>query len=176
MSFILLFRVCLILIFVLAVWRLGDWQNWRKYYPTVLFVMVINLGVSFITYHHILWNYSPDILIKTQSTVELVNSFIMLPAAVFTYLSRYPINNKFHQYGYILLWVVIFSGLEYVDTTLGGITYKNGWSWHMSSIFDIAMFSIIRMHHINPLRAWTITLVLTVVILVVFNFDSAEMK
>ncbi|SMD09413.1 CBO0543 family protein [Sporomusa malonica] len=176
MWLILFFRICLVGSFLFAVWKWGDWKNWKKYYPTVLFVMVVNLGASYITYHHGLWNYHQDQLVKTQSTVELINSFVMLPSSTFVFLSNFPVNRKLYQYGYILLWVLIFSSLEYIDKTIGGIYYSNGWLWQISTIFDIAMFSIIRLHHLSPLRAWLITLFLTGVILIVFNFGSAEMK
>lgn len=176
MWLILFFRVCLVLGFLLSAWRWGDWKGWEKYYATVLFVMVVNLAVSFITYHHILWNYSPDALVKTQTTVELINSFIMLPLATFLYLSKFPANNELYQYGYMIVWILIFSGLEFIDQTLGGISYKHGWSWLTSSIFDCAIFSIVRLHYLRPIYAWIATLVLTIVILALFNFASAEMK
>jgi len=176
MLFILFFRVCIVIGFLLATWRWGDWKNWEKYYATALFTMIANLGVCFITYHHILWNYNPDALIKTHTTVELINSFILLPATTFIYLSKFPSNDKVYQYGYIIIWVSIFSGLEFIDQTLGGISYKNGWSWLASSIFDCAIFPILRLHYLRPLWAWIITFLLTVVILVLFDFASAEMK
>jgi len=173
---ILFFRLCLVIGFLLATWRWGDWKDREKYYSTVLFIITVNLGASFITYHHILWNYNPDVLVKTQTTVELINSFVMLPSTAFIYLSKYPSHNKLYQYGYIILWISIYSGLEFIDHSLGGISYKNGWSWLASSIFDCALFPILRLHYLKPLWAWIITFLLTAVILVLFNFASAEMK
>ena len=176
MWLILFFRLCLVIGFLLATWRWGDWKSREKYYATVLFVIVVNLAVSFITYHHMLWSYHPDVLVKAQTTVELINSFLMLPSTAFIYLSNFPTNNKLYQYGYIIIWVSIYSSLEFIDQSLGGISYKNGWSWLSSSILDCAMFPILRLHYLKPLWAWIITFLLTIVILVLFNFSSAEMK
>jgi len=175
---ILFFRFFVLLLgFVFSAWKWGDWKNREKYYPTVLFIMVVNLGASYLTYHYALWNYSPDTLVKTHTILEFINCFIILPSAAFTYLSKFPSNNKFHQFAYIALWVLIFSGLEFIDHyIIGGIYYTNGWSWLTSTIFDCAIFSILRLHHLNPLRAWIITFLLTAFILVIFNFGFAEMK
>ncbi|WP_371375119.1 CBO0543 family protein [Sporomusa aerivorans] len=175
---VLIFRVCMVLFFLLAIVKWGDWKNWRLFYPTVLFVMVVNLAASFLTYHHILWNYNPDFIVKTQTAVELVNSFVMLPATTFVYLSQFQrIGTRLYQYGYIALWVVFYSCLEFIDHFLvGGISYKNGWSWATSAMFDIAMFSIIRIHYLNPLAAWVLSFMLTAVIITVFNFMSGEFK
>ncbi len=46
MTEILLFRICLFLLFLIAVFKTGDWKSWQKYYPTVLFVIVVNLVAS----------------------------------------------------------------------------------------------------------------------------------
>lgn len=163
--------------FTFSAWKWGDWKNWEKYYPTVLFTMVVNLGASLLTYHHALWNYSPDALVKTQTILEFINCFIILPSVTFTYLSKFPANNKFQQLSYIVFWVLIFSGLEYIDHyIIGGIYYTNGWSWSTSTIFDFALFSILRLHYLKPGWAWVITFLLTGFILVMFNFSSAEMK
>ncbi|GMB01229.1 CBO0543 family protein [Pelosinus sp. IPA-1] len=176
MWYILFFRIFLVFGFLLAVWKWGDWKNRENYYSTVLFIMVINLGASFLTYHHILWNYQPDALVKTQTTVELINSYVILPSATFIYLSNFPFNRKGRSNGYIALWILLFSSLELIDNVIGGMSYKNNWSWFCSSILDFAMFPIIRLHYESPLRAWIICLLITIIVLIVFDFSSAEMK
>lgn len=175
MTEILLFRICLFLLFLIAVFKTGDWKSWQKYYPTVLFVIAVNLAASFLTYHYILWGYNPDLLIKTQTTIELFNSFFMLPATTFIYLSRFP--RALSPYYYISFWVLLYASLEFIDHyIIGGISYSNGWSWFFSLLFDIAMFSIIRIHYLKPILGWIVTLLLSVVILLVFNFMSGEFK
>ncbi|MDF2570669.1 MAG: hypothetical protein K0R55_2273 [Sporomusa sp.] len=177
MLLVFVFRVCLLLLFLIAALKFGDWKNWQKYYPTILFIMVINLVASYLTYHHTLWNYDRDILVKTHTTVEFINALVLLPAVAFTFLSKFPVSTKFYQYGYIALWVLIFSSLELIDHyVVGGISYENGWTWPSSFIFDIAMFSILRLHHLKPIWAWIASALMTVIIFILFNFTSGEFK
>jgi hypothetical protein len=49
---ILIFRIILLSSFIIIAYTLGDWNRIEKYYPTILFAMVVNLTVSFLTYHH----------------------------------------------------------------------------------------------------------------------------
>jgi hypothetical protein len=175
---IFLFRaVVFVLGFTLSARKWGDWKHPEQYYPTILFTMVVSLSASYLTYHHALWNYSPDAVIKTHTMLEFINCFVILPSAVFLYLSRYPSATIWYQFGYIALWVLLFSSLEFIDHYLvGGIYYTNGWSWQISTLFDVAIFSIWRLHYLKPAWAWLITLLLTGIIVVIFNLTSAEMK
>jgi hypothetical protein len=174
----LLFRISLLLFFVISAAIWGDWKNWQKYYPTILFVMVINLAASFLTYHHILWQYNPGALVATHTTVEMINAFALLPAATLTFLSRLPLRRGFfYQCGYIVLWVAMFSGWEFLAHYLvGSLTYKHGWSWYASIFFDIGMFSVIRIHYSRPLWGWAGTLIMMLIIFFVFDFLSGEFK
>lgn len=174
---ILAFRICLLISFLVAVYKLADWKNWQKYYPTILFVMVLNLFASFITYHHALWCYNPDFLVKTETVVELANSFIMLPATAFIFLSKFPDSRQLYQCSYILLWVGLYAGLEFLDHYIvGGISYKNGWSWPTSGIFDVVIFSTIWLHYLRPVWAWIISLAVLAIILFSFDFLLGEFK
>jgi hypothetical protein len=175
MESILVFRIFLLLFFLFLIYKFGDWKSLKLYYPSMLFMGFVNNIASFLTYHHWLWYYNPDILVKTQTTVELLNSLYALPITAFVYLSNFP-RNKLKQCLYVLLWVSIFGILELIDHVLGGISYSNGWSWEISLIFDVAMFLIVGLHHFYPLKAWIITIFLTIIILTIFNISSAEIK
>jgi len=173
---ILIFRIVLLLAFIIIAYFLGDWNNLEKYYPTILFVMVVNVTASFLTYHHTLWNFNPDYLVKTYTIIELLNSYIVLPCTVFVFLSNFPPFSNILQYTYIGLWIIIYSTIELLDSMIGGISYQHGWSWQISTLFDCAIFSIIRIHYIRPVWAWGITFLLGAAIVTIFNFSSAEMK
>lgn len=175
---IFFFRVLLLSSFLVAAIKLGDWKNWQRYYPTVLFVMVVNLAASFITYHHILWNYNPDIFVQTQTTIELINAFVLLPAVVFIYLSLFPFDSsKVYQAGYIAFWILLFSCIElFAHYIVGSLSYKNDWSWLDSFVFDIAMFSITRLHYSRPVWAWGISLIITAIIYTCFGLSGGEFK
>lgn len=173
---ILVFRICLLSGFLISAWKWGDWKNWQKYYSTILFVMVANLSAGYITYHHPLWIYNNDILFTTETSIEYLNTFLALPAATLLYLSKFPLAGIARKCVYILLWVVAFSAIEYIDTRLAGLSYSNGWEWKYSIVFDCFMFFIIRTHYVKPLWGWLIAAIMAVFILTTFNFFSAEMK
>ena len=99
--------------------------------------MVTNLAASFLTYHHTLWQYNPGTVVTTHTTVEMLNAFVLLPAATLTFLSKIPIRpDFFYQAGYIVLWAAIFSSWEFlVHYRVGSLTYKHGWSWYASIFF-----------------------------------------
>ena len=173
---ILLFRVLLLSGFLFAVWKWGDWRNWRKYYPSMLFVSVVNLTVAFLLYHHPLWLFKPDILASTHTVVELFNAYLVLPATTLLFLANLPAGGRGRQYAYLGFWVLIYGAIEGIDSILGGISYYNGWSYSYSVIFDCVMFAIIRIHYEKPLLAWLISMLFTVFIVFVFDIFSAEMK
>lgn len=125
---ILLFRSGLLAGSLLAAWRWGDWRRWPRYYPTLLYVMVANLLAGYITYQHPLWDFNADALAASETTVELLNTFIVLPATTLVYLGNYPAAGPLRQTGYVLAWVALFAAVETADTLLGGICYFNGWS------------------------------------------------
>jgi len=89
-----IFRLLLVCAFIIGVYSFGDWKNLQSYYPTMLFVMVVNLTSSLLTYHHILWGFGPDFFVTTSTVVELLNSYIALPATVFIFLSRFPSSGR----------------------------------------------------------------------------------
>jgi hypothetical protein len=173
---ILLFRSGLLAGLLLAAWRWGDWRRWQLYYPTLLFVMVANLAAGYITYHHPLWDFNADTLAASETTVELLNTFVALPATTLIYLSNYPAVGPARQARYVLAWITLFAAIETTDTLVGGISYFNGWSLAHSIIFDCVMFPIIRLHYVRPPRAWLASLVLAFYILSAFGFFTAEMK
>jgi hypothetical protein len=173
---ILLFRIGLMTGFLLAAWRWGDWRRWRLYYPTMLFAALVNIAAAYISYHHPLWDFNADALASSETTVEMLNTFIVMPATVLVFLSRYPAAGPLRQARYILVWVALFASVETADTLLGGICYFNGWSLTRSIAFDGVMFSILRLHHLRPAAAWLATFVVGAFIIVAFGFLTAEMK
>lgn len=174
---ILLFRICFVLSFVLSAWKWGDIRNWQKYYATILFVMAVNLSTTFISYHHQLWVFRPDAIFTTETVIELFNTYFVLPATVLLYLANYPTNGLGVTVAYIVAWTILYFGVEFIDANyIGGIAYRHGWSYWHSLLFDFVMFSLIRLHFVIPILAWTVTLILAFFIMLNFGILSGEMK
>lgn len=45
-----MFRIILVLVFVIIAWKWGDWKNWKLYYPTILFMILGDFVYIFLTY------------------------------------------------------------------------------------------------------------------------------
>ncbi len=172
----LMFRVGMTGGFALAAWRWGDWRHWRDYYPTALFAMTVNLFVALVTYHHDLWIFKPDALVKSETVLETANTLVTLPLTVFIFLSRFPAAGQGRPGLYVLAWIALYAALETIDTVIGGIDYANGWSLGWSLVFDCMMFPLLILHHRWPLLAWLATLAVAAYVLAAFGFLTAEMK
>lgn len=172
----LIFRTGLLLGFLFAAWRWGDWRNWRNYYPTMLFTMLVNIMASYLAYHHLLWVFTPDHLIKTHTVLNLFNTFTILPLTTFLFLSHLPRTTLLKQCYYIILWILLYGIIEAVDQQQGGITYLHGWSLWWSVLLNCAMFPILAIHRHHPLIAWLITLLVAWLVIINFNFLTAEIR
>lgn len=177
MWLILVFRICLLTGFLAAAWKWADWKNWERYYPSILFVMVVNLSVGYLGYHHSFWIFNPDALVDTETVVELLNTYVSLSVTTLLFLSHLPAKGWQQQLKHIFLWVFIYGGIEGFDHYfIGGISYEHGWSYGCSLLFDCAMFTTIRVHYSRPLWGWVMTLTAVTGVVIAFNIFLAEMK
>lgn len=172
-----IFRIIMVLGFFLSAWRWGDWKNWEKYYPSMLFVMVVNLTFGYVAYNHPLWIFNQDAIVKNETIVEFVNTYVALSLTTLIYLSQFPRNGFLPKLLYMLWWVFIYGSLEFIDAKItGGISYDNGWSWVHSVLFDCVMFPTIRIHYVSPFWGWVISIISAIFILIVYDFRLADMK
>jgi len=146
-------RITWIIIFTLVAWKWSNWRNWREYYPTLLFMMLVSLATTVITYNHRLWIFLPIFFLSTHVLADLWIVFLFYPSTIFLYLSNYP-QQRMHQVFYIFGWAIILGGVEATEMLLNLITYDYGWSLAWSVTFDVVMFTILRVHYLNPLLAW----------------------
>ena len=82
------FNIIASLFFLVAAWRWGDWRNWQKYYPTILFIMFVNYANGYITYNQPLWQFESPLLKTTLSDIFV--SLLAYPSTVLLFLPRYP--------------------------------------------------------------------------------------
>ena len=167
------FNIIASLFFLIAAWKWGDWHNWRKYYPTIIFFLLINYAYGYITYNYPLWQFESPLLKTTLCDIFV--SIVAYPSTILLFLPHYP-NTLYKRIFYILMWVTLYSILEFFSFKLGFFSYHNGWNMWWSVLFNGLMFPIFRLHHQNPLYAWSFTLILAVAILLFFNFPCSSMK
>ncbi|WP_108670507.1 CBO0543 family protein [Peribacillus acanthi] len=164
------------ILWLLAVWKWGDLENWKEYYPTMLFAIVGNLLYEVICFNYPMWAMEPNGL-PNQTIPILLLSLVGMPLSVFVFLSHYPdTHTKLRQALYILLFVCIFVVLEHVSVLLGSITYHNGWSLVWSAWFNVVMFTIIRIHYKKPVLALLLSTIFIGFLSVIFDVSLDKMK
>jgi hypothetical protein len=68
-------RIGSFLMLLIIAWRYGDWKNWRFYSTTIVFIMVVNLVTSFLTYDHTLWYFHKSKFFPNDTIVDLWVTF-----------------------------------------------------------------------------------------------------
>jgi hypothetical protein len=142
----------------------GDWRNWKRYYPTLLYILTVSMVYEFLTKEYSIWKFKPDFLLN-DTYVVFVYAVISVPFTVFIFLSRYPSNwgKKILHYAW---WTFVYIGVEWMLQKTGRITYEHKWSLWWSLIFDVIMFPMLRLHYKKP----PVALVLSVLIISGYMF------
>ncbi len=152
---------------ILAAWKWGDWLNWSKYYPTLLYVLSMSLIYEYLTRDFALWVFHPDFVLN-QTLVVLLQAVISVPFNIFVFLSRYPVKwgKKIYHY---LMWIGIYIGTELVFQLTTRITYEHNWNLGWSLIFDCVMFPMLRLHFRKPLLAWILSIPIIIGYMLIFK-------
>jgi hypothetical protein len=161
------------LLYFLAAWRWGDWRNWQKYYPTILFLILCDLLHNFLVYNQALWIYHETLLpqlLPNHTTISLLYMLVMYPATILIYLKYFFKTDKWtKRVFHYVLWVSIYTITEYTNIHVGLFFHHNGWvMWH-SILFIMMMFILFPIHYKKPLLAWGISL--PIILLIVLTFD-----
>ena len=162
------------LFYLIAGFIWGDWRNWQKYYPTILFLILGDFLYNFLLYNKTMWLFH-DLFLPNHTMVTLLAMTVSYTATVLIYLGRFPSGWK-NQFLWFLLWCGIFMLGEYVNFKLGFITYHNGWNMWWSVTFTGIIFLILPIHHKKPLLALVFSLVIVLTLLMVFNVKISDMK
>ncbi|PWK13733.1 CBO0543 family protein [Tumebacillus permanentifrigoris] len=151
-------------------WRFANWQKWREYYPSVLFVFTWDFINTILTYDYKLWHYEKTWLGPTHVMADFGVVFLNLAPIILLYLSRYPYQSSVAgQVGYIALWVGFNSFVEAIFGWLERVTYLHGWGFWWSVVLWSLLFLIVRIHLTRPIMAWLITLCVAWFVISYFN-------
>lgn len=168
-------RIIVVLLFICAGWQWSDWRNWRIYYPTVLFMMALSLLENVLTSNHKLWMMVNGPFTTSSLANSLLVTFTTFPATVLLYLSYYP-QRVSRKIRYMLLWVSLYSIIEYIMVRLGYFIYANGWSLGWSVVFNVFIFPILRLHYKMPLLAWLCSGIILLFIWLHFGLSLEMLK
>jgi hypothetical protein len=145
----------------------GNWKNWREYHSSMLFIAAGGLLYEYIVKDYSLWKFHSDLLIGHDMTV-IIYALITMPISILIFLSHFP-NRWFSRLIYILLWSGIYIVIEWMLYVFGRISYQNGWGIWYSFLFDIGMFFVIALHHYKPFRAYTLSVIIIIFLIICFK-------
>ncbi len=158
---------------ILICYKFGDWRNWKKYYPTILFFILSNVVCIVLTYNHPLWLYKPTILNKTFS--DLLIAITVYPSTIMLFIPNFP-NKKTKITIHISYYVAIYTIVEFIAHKSGYFTYYNGWNIWCSLIFNYIMFTVLFLHYKNPLLAWIIALTSPHILFYIFKIPYSVIR
>ncbi len=165
------FRTILFIGFIFVTFLWGDYKNWKKYYPTILYFIICSLLYTVFTYDYPLWKFNPiypsSYILPNNLLISIAVTFILFPCTALIYLGNFPKRHR--QILYILTWVVIYSAIEFIALHFGAILYENGWRYLYSIIFNVFLFSFLRIHHLKPSLAWILSLIFILSFITIFN-------
>lgn len=163
-------------LWLIALWRCGNWKNLKNYYPSILFLTVVSLTVFLLTYNYPLWKFHSTFLFPNRTIQELRIDFLILPSVCFLFLTFYRYTSIIQQFIYISFWAVLLSALEIPLVKANIITYHNGWNIWWTVVLWFISLPVIRLHYSRPFWAWLATLLLTVLSIVYFEIPVGKLN
>ncbi|GAA4706944.1 CBO0543 family protein [Brevibacillus fulvus] len=148
-------------------WRWGDWRNWARYHPTMLYYAAGNLLYQYLTANHYLWRLLPDRFLNHTLT-ELLYTFLIFPGTALLFLGNFPASRggKWRHY---VRWYLLYVGMESVFVLTHHIDYQYGWNLLWSALFDLIMFPMLHLHHKRPLVAYGLSVLIIIILVWYFN-------
>lgn len=163
---ILVIRGIHAVLWIAAAYKLGDWKNWRKYYPTVLFMGMGNLIYLMAFKNKVLWAFNPGGITPIISELFVILTIFFCTVLIF--LTHFP-NTLFKQLQYIILWDAIYIIIEVLMLNIGMQVNSNGWSIWWSIFHNFYMFPLLAIHHKSPLLAWPFSIIALLIMMRVFE-------
>jgi hypothetical protein len=171
LNLILLIRGIHASLWLAAAYKWGDWKNWSKYYPTMLFMGMGDLIYHVVFFNNKLWYFNPGNINPIFS--ELFVIFTIFSCTVLIFLSHFP-KTLMKQLKYITLWVFIYVLVEIILTQAGMQFNKNGWSIWWSLLHNYYQFPLLAIHHKRPYLAWLLAISILIVIMMIFGIPLSN--
>jgi len=147
-----MYRIAIVLFYIAACIKWGNWRKWKDYYSTILFTIVGDLTYNFIFHDYSLWKYA-NLINHTASSYMYI--LLVYPCAINLYLTYFP-HGRIKGALYVLGWTSFNSLLEFVSFRLGYFVYENGWNCVWSIGFFFIGFLLIKLHYHHPILAWLV--------------------
>lgn len=155
---------------IFAVFYWGDWKNWQRYYPTILYMITGNLLYNFLKGEHHLWKFEANLFLN-HMTIDLLYTFVVFPCSVILFLTHCPDRHR-EQFLHFLKWIFIYAAIEWSGYRLGYISYYHGWNFLWSLFLVCIIFPMLKLHHIKTSWSWPISIVFTLLFLLIFDLPA----
>ena len=76
---------------------------------------------------------------------------------------------------YMLFWVALAVGIEWMSYLLGSFKYDNGWNIWYTAVFDFFMYSMLLFFYKKPLFAILVSFALAFLMLIIFRVPLQNM-
>jgi hypothetical protein len=157
---------------LVASFKWVNWKEWENYYPTILYIIASNLLYKFfaLSKFHIWKLSSQDFFFNSHMEIYLWHTLFVNTLLTLIYLSNFPEDELKRKVLYIVKWTALFIFIEIVLLIMGHIHYYNGWNLVWTTLFDIVMFSMLRLHFKRQLWAVLLSIPITLFYLIVFDY------
>ncbi|TCN19768.1 CBO0543 family protein [Mesobacillus foraminis] len=170
-----MYLLLVVVTYIVFAYFFVDWKNWNKYYPTIQFFIICNLLYNFLFYNHTLWRYHALTVDWLNHTlIDLTFSFIIVPVVIMIFLRYYPKGKK--RFFYMGIWITYFTILEYLFYKKGLFIYENDWNLFWSGVFNLILFTMVRIHYKSPVTALIVSIPLIAFLLVLFHPPLNSLK
>ncbi len=146
-------RIILTLVFISVCYFWGNWRNWKEYYPTILYWIIGDLSYNYIFYDNYLWHFEK--LINHTFSNFLV-AFIIFPCQIILFFTYFP-TTFWKRSGYILLWTLGDTFIEFFMFKMDYLSYNNNWNIFWSCGLYFFAFVLIALHRKHPFITWLIS-------------------
>ncbi|PFA69349.1 hypothetical protein CN378_03980 [Bacillus sp. AFS015802] len=169
-----------LLIYVILGWRFGNWKKFYSYYPTLLFFIIGDLLSQFLLFNYSMWEFRPatplgDSLHLNHTIISLSKMAVQYTVTIAIFIGRLPSSTSGKLY-WILLWTGVYGLTEGISHVLGMMTYHNGWHYGWDILFNLMMFTVLIIHHKNPILGWVISFPIILFLFIYLDVPYSALK
>ncbi|MCA1056664.1 hypothetical protein LCM10_16900 [Rossellomorea aquimaris] len=161
-------------------WRFGNWKEFPTFYPTMLFFIIGDLLSQFLLFDYPMWKFqSSDFISQSlhlnHTIIALLKMLIQYTSTVAIFIGRLP-DTLPKKILWVLLWSGIYAITEGMTYAFGIMTYHHGWHFGWDLVFTVMMFTMLIIHHKNPILAWAASLPIIIALWVIFDIPYSVLK
>ena len=169
-----------LLVYAFLGWKFGNWKDFNRYYPTILFFIIGDLLSQFLLFDYSMWEFhavtSLDQQFKLNHTlISLLKMLIQYTVTISIFIGRKP-KTFLRKVLWVGVWTSIYGFNEGIAHYLGMLTYDNGWNFGWDILFNVLMFTVLLIHYKRPLMAWIFSVPIILGLWIIFNVPYSALK